>query len=212
MLSTAALIVRLRRASGVERQQLKWFTFAMALTATLLVGSSIPGAIVSAELIAESTLRPVADALWIAAVSSLALLPLAAALAVFRYRLYDIDVLIDRTLVYGAVTGVLGTAHVGSVLLLQALLRPFTGGSQFAVAISTLVVVALFRPVRRRIKDAVDQRFYRSRYDAERTLDAFAGRLRDEVDLDELEHELVGAVTATMRPAHASLWLRDARR
>ncbi len=136
------------------------------------------------------------------------LAPVAIGLAVARYRLYDIDVLINRALVYGATTAVIGGAFFTGIVLLQTLLRPFTTGSELSVAASTLVSFALFQPLRRRIQRAVDHRFYRSRYDATRTLDAFSARLRDEVDLDALRGDLLAAVGDTMQPVHASLWLR----
>jgi hypothetical protein len=135
-------------------------------------------------------------------------IPIAIAVAILRYRLYDIDLLINRTLVYGATSATLVLTYALVVLALGAALRPLTQSSELAVAGSTLAVAALIQPVRRRIQSAVDQRFYRARYDAERTVDGFALRLRDEVDLDALRAELVGVVRDTVRPAHASLWLR----
>lgn len=135
-------------------------------------------------------------------------IPIATAIAILRYRLYDIDVLIRRTIVYAAMTLALGAVFVGSVLVVEGLLRRFTSGSELAVAASTLATLALFQPIRRQVQDAVDRRFYRSRYDAARTLDAFAIRLRDEVDLDAVRRDLIDAVERTVQPAHASVWLR----
>ncbi len=193
--AVASLIVRARHARPEERQQLKWVASAAVLMLLFLIAA---------------TYLPVGgEILWPVAISSL---PVAIAVAILRYRLYDIDVLINRALVYAALTAALGAAYVASVVLLQALLRPFTAGSDIAVAASTLAVVALFQPLRRRIQDAVDRRFYRSRYDAQRTLDEFSSRLRDEIDLVQLEGQLVTAVQRTVRPAHASLWLRGSER
>ena len=133
-------------------------------------------------------------------------------MAVLRYRLWDIDIVVRRTLVYGTLTAALVATYVSGVVLSQNLLRPFTSGSEVAVAGSTLLVVALAAPLRRRIQGAVDRRFYRSRYDAARTLDAFGARLRDEVDLDSVRADLLGVVGETLRPAHASVWLRPVAR
>jgi hypothetical protein len=138
--------------------------------------------------------------------------PLSAAIAILRYRLYDIDVVIERTLVYGAVSATLGATYIATVVLLQGLLRPVTGGNEFAVAISTLLVVALFQPIRNRAQHAVDRRFYRARYDAARTIDAFAVRLRGDVELDSVRADLIAVIPDTIHPAHASVWLRGGRR
>jgi hypothetical protein len=199
LIAPIALVVRFRRSRGVEREQLKWLTYTAAIAFCLgLIASVSP----------EGTIRVVAEA---TSVFGIGLLPIAIAIAIFRYRLYDIDVLIRRTLIYAAVSAVLLAAYIGGVALFQFVLAPFTAGSGVAVAISTLAVVALFQPLRSRIQSAVDHRFYRAKYDAERTLDAFAARLRDEVDLDMLRRELVSVVHETVQPAHASVWLRRAK-
>jgi hypothetical protein len=201
----ATLLLRLRRAHGRERLQLRWFAYAAGLVLTVALLLLLTGALTT---LLRADLGGIEDLVWFAFIASFAGLPLATAIAILRHRLYDIDLLINRTLVYGAVTALLAATYFGSVVLIQASLRPFTAGSEFAVAASTLLVAALFQPLRRRVQNAVDRRFYRSRYDAARTLDAFGLRLRDEVDLDSVRADLLDVVRETVRPAHASLWLR----
>jgi len=200
VVGTVSMLVRLRISRGVERQQLKWIAGAASLfaVAVLTGGGALFGGVV-----------PELGQLFILA--TFCSIPIAAGIAILRYRLYDIDLIIRRTLVYGALTVILGAAYVASVLGFQALLSPITANDGLAVAASTLAVAALFGPLRRRIQRVVDRRFYRSRYDAQRTLAAFATRLRDEVDLDSLTDALRAASQSTVRPASASIWLRADR-
>ena len=194
-LSAAGMVVRLRHSKGVEREQIKWIAYTLTLVAMGLAGS--------AALPASVQFVPLLFALL-----ALAAMPVAAGIAILRYRLYDIDVIINRTLVYGALTAMLAGTYLGSVLLLQLVLSAITAGSGLAVAGSTLAVAGMFRPARVRIQAVVDRRFYRSKYDAERTLERFGARLRDEVDLDAIGDELRAVVTETMQPAHITLWMR----
>jgi hypothetical protein len=188
-----SIVVRFRRSRGVERQQLKWVTAAAALLLLLL---PVPG-----EKLGFATL-----------LLGFLVIAVAVAVAMLRYRLYDIDVVINRTLVYGALTATLAAAYLGIVLLLQLALSPLTEDSGLAIAGSTLAVAALFRPARARIQEQVDRRFYRSKYDAAHTIERFGARLRDEVELDSLSAELRVVAAETMQPAHVSLWLREAAR
>jgi hypothetical protein len=196
--AVASVGLRLRRAHGVERQQLKWFVCAAAC-----LGLMAPLALIFWYRTSVVQL-PMALALCS--------VPVAATIAILRYRLYDIDVVINRTLVYGALTATLAGTYLASVLLLQLLLGPLTDQSDLAVAGSTLAVAALFRPARDRIQSFVDERFYRSRYNAARTLELFNGRLREQLDLGALSADLREVVRDTMQPAHVSVWLAGARR
>ncbi len=203
--AVASMVFRFRRtAPGVERQQLKWFAFAAAV----IVVSFSPIMTLSDTAFASDAGRIAQDVVTLFWTG----LPLAVAVAILRHRLYDIDVVINRTLVYGSLTATLAATYLGSVLLLQLALNTITSGSSLAVAGSTLAVAGLFRPARARIQEAVDRRFYRRKYDAARTLEGFGARLRDEVALDSLSAELRGVVAETMQPAHMSLWLRGAAR
>jgi hypothetical protein len=192
--SIVSLVLRFRRASGAERQQVKWVASAALLLPVAATGLGLGG-----------------DASWPLVLVAMSIVAAAVTVAMLRYRLYDIDVVINRALVYGSLTATLAAVYVGSVLLLQLALSGLTQDSGLAVAASTLAVAGLFRPVRSRIQGIVDRRFFRSRYDARRTLEAFGARRRDEVDLHELSVDLRAVVTETMRPAHVSLWLRPSR-
>jgi hypothetical protein len=148
------------------------------------------------------------------AVLGFAGVPVAIGFAVLKYRLYDIDIIINRTLVYGSLTATLVGLYFGSVATTQTILRALTGQTeqpQIAIVVSTLVIAALFNPLRRRLQTFIDRRFYRRKYDARRTLDAFSARLRDKTDLEELTYELTGVIRETMQPEHVSLWLRTDR-
>ncbi len=193
----ASLVVRYRRARGVERQQLKW----VAGAGCLLVVAAFGGSLLSPWL--------GSGAGWIGILLGLLSIAIAVGVALLRHRLYDLDVVVNRTLVYAGLTALLAGTYLVCVLLLQLVASGAAGGSSLAVAVSTLAVAALFRPARGRIQHAVDHRFYRRKYDAERTVDAFSTRLRDEVDLDALDHELSAVVRDTLQPSHVSLWLRE---
>ncbi len=193
ILAGVSLLLRLRRSSGERRQQVKVFVYAVAFVmimfpvTVLVVGDGGVG------------------------VFMFPLIPISAAVAILRYRLYDIDVVVNRALVYTTLTAALAGLYIGSVLLFQLILNGVTHDSGLAVAGSTLAVAAAFRPARTRIQELVDRRFYRRRYDAQRTLESFSNRLRDEVDLAALDAELRGVVAETMQPAHVSVWLRGGR-
>jgi hypothetical protein len=184
-----SVVLRLRRATGEERQQVKWFVYTVVTVVLVFATTTL--------ILGAGYLFPI-----------FGLIPISVAVAVFRYRLYDIDRLINRTLVYGLLTALLVGVYAGLVFLFGRLLNPATGDSALAVAASTLTVAALFQPARHRLQALVDRRFNRARYDAARTVERFSGRLRDQVDLDTLSTELLGVVDHTVQPASASLWLR----
>jgi hypothetical protein len=194
VLMVVAVVQRYRRAAPVERAQLKWYLSAVVLTAVGFAVSMIP---------AMGAIRWIGDGIFFLA------LPVSIGVAVLRYRLYDIDRVISRTLAYALITGTLVGVYAGGVMALTPLVAGMGGGSELAVAASTLAVAAAFGPVRRRVQSAVDHRFNRTRYDARRTVEAFASGLREEVDLDELSAGLVAAVRETVEPTATTLWLRS---
>ncbi len=185
VLSWMSWIIRWQRAQGEERQQLKWFAYGFLL-------------------IVVSIVQP-----WYLPPLALAVFPIALGIALLKYHLYDIDVVTNRTLVYGTLTAILALVYVGSVVSLQYVLRALTGQeSTLAIVASTLAIASLFGPLRRRVQGVVDRRFYRRKYDAGRTLETFSAKLRDETDLENLSGDLLGVVRETVQPEHASLWLR----
>lgn len=203
-----------RVSSAAQRQQTKWvvFGFTAGVSGMLLLSG---GEVLLRGYLATSSLAPTAfggvyEIIGITGFYAfLLLIPLSIAFAILRHRLYDVDVVINRTLVYGVLTASLALVYFGIVVLLQALLRAVTGNeSQLAVVASTLAIAALFQPLRRRIQDLIDRRFYRRKYDAARTLENFSAKLREETDLEQLNRELVSVVRETMQPEHVSLWLR----
>ncbi len=199
----ASLLARYRSAAPEQRQQLKWLAWSVPMVLTWL----------AASIVVEST-QAGDYAIDIAnALSSLGLsiVPVSIAVAILRHRLYDIDVVINRTLVYGALTAALVAVYLGLVLTLRLALNPLTGESDLAVAASTLAVAALFRPLRSRIQGVVDRRFFRSRYDAHQTLETFSATLRQQVDLRTIGADLLAVVHDTMSPTHVSLWTRGTR-
>ncbi len=216
--SASSLVMRYRSSGGEQREQIKWIAYSASVVGLLSLITMV-----------SSLFSPLSPLAWFAAGTPLWLgllqhavlvsfggVPIAVGFAVLKYRLYDIDVIINRTLVYGALTTLLAAVYFGGVTATQAIYRTLTGQEQqpqLAIVISTLVIAALFMPLRRRIQSFIDRRFYRSKYDAATTLEAFSAKLRDETDLDALSGDLVGVVRETMQPAHVSLWLRsDTRR
>ena len=197
--SAAAPLVRLRRATGDERLQLKWLAYVAGVVASV--------GLVASLIVNDHPL--VGNSLGVLVVLGIGVgFPVATGIAILKYRLYDIDRLISRTLVYGMLTAVLGLGYVAGVLLLRQLTGAVTGSSSLAVAGSTLAMAALFQPARRWIQQAVDRRFNRRRYDTARTIQTFSARLREQVDLDTLTQEVLAVVDHTMQPTTASLWLR----
>ncbi|HEX3212708.1 MAG TPA: hypothetical protein VH016_09090, partial [Actinomycetota bacterium] len=196
LVAAGSLVLRFRRASGIERLQLRWVTAAAALAA-------LAAAVI---LVTWATIGSAAQPIWeLATVAFLAALPLATGASILRYRLYDLDRIISRTLAWTVLTILLGLGYAAAVLLLGRLLPD---SSSLAVAGATLAVAAIFQPARRRVQETVDRRFNRRRYDAARTIAAFSARLREEVDLDTLSVELLAVTDQTMQPTTVSLWLR----
>jgi hypothetical protein len=189
--SVAALVSRFRRSRGVERQQLKWFAYAGSLAFAVILSAFLP-----------EPLRTPEEA-FVAVI----LVPISAGIAILRYRLYDIDLVINRTLVYGSLTVLLGAVYVAGVLVLGGVLAPLTERNDLAVAGSTLAVAGLFSPLRRRVQSFVDRRFYRSRYDAGRTVEAFSATLREKGELEDLMSDLTSVVRETFQPASLAVWV-----
>jgi hypothetical protein len=212
--SALSLVARYRRARGVERQQLKWFAFAAALAAFTLMGQQLiwVAALLMVYFLGAEPLGPGPSLENLRDAVTNVCLYAAVGIAILRYRLYDIDIIINRTLVYGSLTVSLALVYFGGVATTQALFRAFTGQerlSQLAVVASTLAIAALFNPLRRNIQSFIDRRFYRRKYDAARTLEGFSAKLRDETNLDELRDDLMSVVRETMQPEHVSLWLKS---
>ena len=201
--AVGSVVVRFRRSRGIERQQMKWFVYAVALLLLYFVSLLSSDFDFLPEIVSGVVLG-----------LALVALPTAIGTAILKHHLYDIDVVINRTLVYGILTTMLVAVYLGGVATTQAIFRALTGQEQqpqLAIVVSTLVIAALFNPLRRRIQAFIDRRFYRGKYDARITLEAYSAKLRDETDLDALNAELVGVIRETMQPSHVSLWLRPER-
>jgi hypothetical protein len=208
--SALSLVLRYRRSGSEQREQIKWIAFAGSFVGLMSLITVVSTLIFAPEFADSTGTQP----LWLGVLQDVELLsfagiPVAVGIAVLRYRLYDIDVIINRTLVYGSLTATLIALYFGGIVVLQRLFVLLTGQqSTLAVVASTLLIAALFNPLRRRIQSFIDRRFYRRKYDARKTLEAFTAKLRDETDFDALNAELVGVVNETIQPAHVSLWLR----
>jgi hypothetical protein len=199
----ASVVVRYRGSQGVERAQLKWFAFVgLVVVPTLLVAIVTGGA-------TSGALAILTNVAWAAAIGGLTLLPITIGIAILRYRLYEIDRLVSRTISWAMVTALIVALFVAFILAFQAILAPLTHSNELAVAASTLVAIGIFQPIRRRVQRLVDRRFNRARYNAEATVAAFAARLRDEVDLEQLRAEILATVSRTVEPSSVSLWLRE---
>ncbi|HEV2743059.1 MAG TPA: hypothetical protein VGV91_07895 [Rubrobacter sp.] len=212
LVSASSLVFRYRRSRGEVRQQIKWLAFAACLLGVLYFGSLLAQIVIAPESL-ETEGPP--EPLWASIINNLILLayagvPIAVGIAVLKHRLYDIEIIINRTLVYAPLTATLALVYAGSVVALQAALRILTGQeSTLAIVASTLAIAALFNPLRRWVQALVDRRFYRRKYDAAKTLEAFGSRLREETDLETLSGDLVGVAMRTVQPEHVSLWLRS---
>src|SRR5215211_531229 len=210
--SALSLVMRYRRSRGDVRQQIKWIAFAASLVALTYLIAIVASFIHPSEIWFAAGLPLWLDLTEYAALLSITSVPIAIGFAVLKYRLYAIDIIINRTLVYGSLSAILAGVYFGGVTATQTFFRILTGQEQqpqLAIVASTLAIAALFNPLRRRIQSFIDRRFYRSKYDAAKTLEAFSARLRDETDLEALNKDLVGVVRETMKPAHVSLWLRS---
>jgi hypothetical protein len=212
--SAVSLVLRYRRSGGEVRQQIKWVAFVASLVGLVYLCAMVVSQLF---LLSWNGANPPSAPWWLDLLFSVAVLgfagvPVAIGFAVLRYRLYDIDIIINRTLVYGSLTATLVLVYFGGVATMQTLFRAFTGQEQqpqLAVVVSTLAIAALFNPLRKRIQSFIDRRFYRRKYDARRTVEAFSARLRDETDLETLNRDLAGVIEETLQPAHVSLWLRS---
>ncbi len=213
--SAASLVLRFRRSGGEVRQQIKWIAFAASFMGSLyllMIGASVISVLIAAP---GTPSDPGTQTLWGALLEDVMILsftaiPVAIGFAILRYRLYDIDLVINRTLVYGSLTVSLVAVYIGTVVSLQYVFRTLTGGgSQLAIVASTLVIAALFNPLRRGVQNLIDRRLYRRKYDAQKTLSAFSKKLREETDLEALNAELLSVIRETMQPEHVSLWLRE---
>jgi hypothetical protein len=208
--SVLSLVLRYRRSRGEERQQIKWIAFAASFVGLLYLIAMVCAFIFPSGSWFQSGSPLWLDLLGYAALISFTLVPIAVGFAVLRYRLYEIDIIINRTLVYGLLTVSLALVYFGGVTGLQRLLAPAVGqDGQLAIVASTLAIAALFNPLRRRIQELVDRRFYRRKYDARKTLEEFGAKLRDETDLEALNGELLAVVRETVQPEHVSVWLRE---
>jgi hypothetical protein len=207
--SALSLVLRYRRSGGEERHQIKWIAFAASVVVVLYAI-----AMIASFVFPEESWTTAGSVWWLnfltyAVLSSFTLVPIAVGIAVLKYRLYEIDIIINRALVYVSLTVMLVALYLGGIVLLQRVFVTFSGQrSTLAVVASTLLIAALFNPLRRRIQYFIDRRFYRSKYDARKTLEAFSTKLKDETDLEALSSDLVGVVRETMQPSHVSLWLR----